>query len=103
MCFGGGKKNQETPAAPAAPATPVEPVKPVLTETEQERKAAAERRVEAENQRREEATRRAEAKRKDIQEALSEREKRATMRGGFGRSLLMTAPQGAAGYQTRFF
>jgi len=25
------------------------------------------------------------------------------MRGSFGRSLLMTAPQGAAGYQTRFF
>jgi len=100
MCFNKKKKQEEAPAAPTAPVTPAAPA--VLTQTEQERKAAAERRVEAENQRREEATRRAEIKKRDIESALQDRDRRGRMRGGFGRSLLQTAPMGAAGYQTRF-
>ena len=76
MCFGGGP-------------------------TKEEKKAAAEQRVEADAVKSEEIQKKAEKKREDITEAIESRtERRGGMRGGAGRRSLMRA--GGQGFLGRF-
>jgi hypothetical protein len=68
----------------------------------EEKKAAAEARVEADTARQKAIQERANQKQEDIGEALDARTVRSAKRGGSGRRSLFTSPGGGAGYLSRF-
>lgn len=69
----------------------------------EQKRAAAEARVQADEAKRAAIDERANKKREDISDALSARTERAGRRGGVGRRSLFTAAgTGAAGYASRF-